>query len=94
MLPSHNGVRVIPPRPAVECGKFHQDYRRLATQPCPRGLIGLGYAAGLGEAMKQRRERETAPLWVWFFFGLMAVGVGAYLTGYWMFEEMVAHVKK
>ena len=49
---------------------------------------------GLGEAMKQQRERESAPLWVWFFFGLMAIGVTAYLTGYWMFEEMIAHVRK
>ncbi|WP_291610031.1 hypothetical protein [Bradyrhizobium sp.] len=43
--------------------------------------------------MKQR-EREGAPLWVWLAFGLLAIGTVAYVTGYWMFEEMVAHVKK
>jgi hypothetical protein len=49
---------------------------------------------GLRKAMKQQRERESTPLWVWLFFGLLAVGVAAYLTGYWMFEEVVSHVKK
>jgi hypothetical protein len=64
-----------------------------------RGLVpvpqlGLDMPPGLGEAMKQQRERESAPIWVWFFFGLMAIGIATYLTGYWMFEEMIAHVRK
>jgi hypothetical protein len=63
----------------------------LALVPAAR--LGLDVPPGLGEAMKQR-ERESAPLWVWFFFGLMAVGVATYLTGYWMFEEMIAHFRK
>ena len=44
--------------------------------------------------MKQQRERESAPLWVWLFFALLAVGAAAYLTGYWMFEELITHVRK
>jgi hypothetical protein len=44
--------------------------------------------------MKQPRERETAPLWVWLAFGLMIVGGATYLAGYWMFEEMIAHFRK
>ena len=44
--------------------------------------------------MKQQRERETAPLWVWLAFGLMAIGGAFYLSGYWMFEELIAHVRK
>lgn len=44
--------------------------------------------------MKQQQERESAPIWVWLAFGLMIVGGVAYLTGYWIFEEMVAHMKK
>lgn len=44
--------------------------------------------------MKQQHERESAPIWVWLAFGLMIVGGIAYLTGYWVFEEMVAHVRK
>jgi hypothetical protein len=44
--------------------------------------------------MKQQQERETAPLWVWLAFGLLAIGAIVYLTGYWMFEEMIAHFKK
>ncbi|HKU05507.1 MAG TPA: hypothetical protein VJR30_05520 [Bradyrhizobium sp.] len=43
--------------------------------------------------MKQQ-ERESAPLWVWLAFSLMIVGGAAYLAGYWMFEEMLAHVRK
>jgi hypothetical protein len=60
----------------------------------PAGRLGLDTPPGLGEAMKQQRERETAPLWVWFFFGLMAIGIATYLTGYWMFEELIAHFRK
>jgi hypothetical protein len=44
--------------------------------------------------MKQHRERESAPLWVWLAFGLMIAGAGAYVSGYWMFEEMLAHFRK
>jgi len=44
--------------------------------------------------MKQQQTRETAPLWVWLFFGLMGIGAIAYMTGYWMIEEMIAYFKK
>lgn len=44
--------------------------------------------------MKQPRERESTPLWVWLFFGLMAIGAATYLTGYWMFEELIVHFRK
>ncbi|HXI06687.1 MAG TPA: hypothetical protein VNJ49_10190 [Bradyrhizobium sp.] len=44
--------------------------------------------------MKQQRERETAPLWVWLAFGLMAICAGVYLSGYWMVEELITHVRK
>lgn len=44
--------------------------------------------------MKQQRERETYPLWVWLAFGLMGLFALTYMTGYWMFEEMIAHFKK
>jgi hypothetical protein len=44
--------------------------------------------------MKQQQQRETTPLWVWLFFGLLVIGGATYLTGYWMFEELIAHFKK
>lgn len=60
----------------------------------PAARLGLDTLPGSGGAMKQQRERESAPIWVWLAFGLMIVGGVAYLTGYWAFEEMVAHMKK
>jgi hypothetical protein len=67
-----------------------------ATAPTlvPEVRLGLDALPGLRKAMKQQRERESTPLWVWLFFGLMVVGGAAYLAGYWMFEELVTHVKK
>jgi len=44
--------------------------------------------------MKQQQERESTPLWVWLAIGLMAIGTVAYLTGYWMFEELIAYFRK
>ena len=44
--------------------------------------------------MKQQQPRETAPLWVWLAFGLLAVGAVAYLSGYWVFEEIIHHFRK
>ena len=44
--------------------------------------------------MKHQQPRETAPLWVWFAFALMGIGAIAYITGYWLVEEIVTHVKK
>lgn len=44
--------------------------------------------------MKQQQERETAPIWVWLFFVLLAIGAGTYLAGYWMFEELIVHFRK
>jgi len=49
---------------------------------------------GLREAMKQQQPRETAPLWVWLAFGLMAIGAVLYLSGYLMVEEIIAHFRK
>ena len=60
----------------------------------PAVRLGLDTLPGLRRAMKQQRERESAPIWVWLAFGLMMVGGVAYLTGYWVFEEMVAHMRK
>jgi hypothetical protein len=44
--------------------------------------------------MKQQQPRETAPLWVWLAIVVIGLGVGTYLTGYLMIEEMIAHFKK
>ena len=44
--------------------------------------------------MKQQRPRETTPLWVWLAFVLIGLGIGTYLTGYLMVEEMIAYFKK
>ena len=44
--------------------------------------------------MKQPRQRESAPLWVWLAFGLMIFGGATYVAGYWMFEELIAHLRK
>ena len=44
--------------------------------------------------MKQQQERETAPLWVWLAFVVIGLGAGVYVTGYWMFEEMIVHFRK
>ena len=55
---------------------------------------GLDTLPGLRGAMKQQQERESAPLWVWLAFGVIVFGGITYLTGYWMFEEMLAHFKK
>ena len=42
----------------------------------------------------QRRHSLWRQLWVWLAFGLMAIGAVAYLTGYWMLEELIAHFRK
>lgn len=60
----------------------------------PADWPGLDTAPGSGEAMKQQREREGTPLWVWLAFGLMIIGAATYLAGYWMFEELIAHFRK
>jgi hypothetical protein len=60
----------------------------------PAAQSGLDILPGSREAMKQQQPRETAPLWVWLFFGLLVIGAATYLTGYWMFEELIAHFKK
>jgi hypothetical protein len=44
--------------------------------------------------MRQQQPREGAPLWVWLAFVLIGLGVGAYVTGYLMIEEMIAHFRK
>jgi hypothetical protein len=45
----------------------------------------------LGGPMMQ--PREGWPLWVWLTFGLMAVGTVAYLTGYFVIEDLLAFFK-
>ncbi len=60
--------------------------------PAPR--LGLDTPAGLGEAMKHQQSRESAPLWVWLALVLICLGAGVYVTGYWMIEEMIAHMRK
>jgi hypothetical protein len=51
--------------------------------------VGLDALPGWGN-MKQQQTREATPIWVWMAFGLMGIGIAAYLTGYWMIEEMLA----
>jgi hypothetical protein len=66
-----------------------------AARPLVTALrLGLDTPPGQREAMKQQQERESTPIWVWLAFGLMAIGAVAYLTGYWMFEELIAHFRK
>jgi hypothetical protein len=66
-----------------------------AARPLVTALrLGLDTSLGLRKAMKQQQERESTPLWVWLALGLMAIGAVAYLTGYWMFEELIAHFRK
>jgi len=43
--------------------------------------------------MKQNQPRETMPLWVWLAFAVMGIVAIAYLTGYWMVEEIISHKK-
>lgn len=60
----------------------------------PVPYLGLDTLAGLGETMKQRQPRESAPLWVWLTFVLIGLGIGTYVAGYLMIEEIVAHFRK
>ena len=53
------------------------DLATLAYFPGP----GLGYFAGLEEAMKLRQPREAMPLTVWMAFAVLAFGSVAYLVG-------------
>ncbi|MGL4314578.1 MAG: hypothetical protein ACRCSO_11385 [Sphingomonas sp.] len=67
----------------------------MTTRPLvPAARSRLDALPGLRGSMKQQRERETAPLWVWLAFGLMAICAGVYLSGYWMVEELITHVRK
>ncbi len=58
----------------------------------PAGQTGLDAPPALWGAMK--RERESAPLWVWFTFFLMILGAATYIAGFWMVEELIAHIRK
>lgn len=44
--------------------------------------------------MKQQQSRESAPLWVWLALVLIGLGAGVYVTGYWMVEEVITHMRK
>ena len=41
-----------------------------------------------------KQQRETTPLWVWLTFVLIGLGIGIYVTGYFVVEEMIAYFKK
>lgn len=41
-----------------------------------------------------RQHRETTPLWVWVAFVLIGLGLGFYVTGYFVVEEMITYFKK
>jgi hypothetical protein len=56
-----------------------------------RRAVGLDAAVGLGVVMKQ--SRETTPIWVWLAFGLMGLGIAAYLTGYIVIEDILGFLK-
>ena len=36
-------------------------------------------------------NREATPLWVWLALALMVLAAGAYLTGYIVLEDILAH---
>ena len=40
--------------------------------------------------MKRRRPRESTPLWVWLTLALMGLGAVAYLSGYFMIDNLSA----
>jgi hypothetical protein len=40
--------------------------------------------------MKQHQPRESAPLWVWLTLALMGLGAVAYLSGYFMIDELLS----
>ena len=41
-----------------------------------------------------KQQRETTPLWVWLAFVLIGLGIGIYVAGYFVVEEMIAYFKK
>ena len=41
-----------------------------------------------------KQQRETTPLWVWLACVLIGLGIGIYVTGYFVVEEMIAYFKK
>jgi hypothetical protein len=49
---------------------------------------------GLREAMNEQQPREATPLWVWLAFLVIGIGAVAYLTGYLVIEEIIAHFNK
>jgi len=40
--------------------------------------------------MKQHQPRETTPLWVWLTHALMGLGAVAYLSSYFMIDNLSA----
>ena len=39
------------------------------------------------------QPRESSPLWVWLTLGLMIAGTVAYMTGYFVIEDLLAFFK-
>jgi hypothetical protein len=40
--------------------------------------------------MKLNQLRESTPLWVWLALALMGLGAVAYLSGYFMIDELLS----
>jgi hypothetical protein len=40
-----------------------------------------------------QQPRESLPLWVWLTLGLMICGTVAYMTGYFVIEDLLAFFK-
>ena len=40
-----------------------------------------------------KQAREATPLWVWIAFGLIGVGIVAYMVSYSMFEDIIAFLR-
>jgi hypothetical protein len=69
-------------------GRAEPDPRRSVPLPHSKAWDWMPCRAGAN--MKQQQTREATPIRVWMAFGLIGIGIAAYLTGYLMIEEMLA----
>jgi hypothetical protein len=76
-------IRIIKHEPVLGAAC---DLATLAYFPGP----GLGYFAGLEEAMKLNQPREAMPLTVWIALAALAFWSVAYLVGIWLFDDLLA----